>query len=446
MNARIVARSSFSGARGLPLKIYHLAGTAQGWDESIDIVVTIVIPMRVPRRHWAGLGPVVHPSSPAGRPTAMRLLAVVGCAILGNGALALPRSEAWAQTVSSATITEVLDSNQVFIQNQRAAVNSVAQRQQRVRTQAARASLRFDNGAVARLAHNSSLLVGQCAQLNRGTLLVNGSLNGCSTTTVAGVRGTLYTMEITEDGETIVKVFEGEVIVGQRTDTPTPEPPDNLDEEGIEEDSLEDEIPDDEMLEDAPLGDEDLAPEDLDEPPLGDDPTPEDPTPNNGDTAPPGSPTPKALGILGADGKQTTAPTGRPDPATPETSPNDNAPNGNDSDDSGSPFGIEIDLSPNAEDTPEETTETVEFNEDTALVINEGQQVTVNAESDEAVIANLTAEDFINLLEGPLIQGFVDIPGLSDLESAFRRLFPSIPLPFGLPSITIPFPPIRFPF
>jgi hypothetical protein len=134
----------------------------------------------------------------------------------------------------------------------------------------------------------------------------------------------------------------------------------------------------------------------------------------------------------------------------PETNPNGNDPSGhdsNDSDDSGSPFGIEIDLSPEAEETPEETSETVEFNPDTVLVINEGQQVTVNAENDEAVIANLTAEDFINLLEGPLIQGFVmDLPGISDLERAFRRLFPSIPLPFGLPSITIPLPPIRFPF
>ncbi|MFH7242577.1 MAG: hypothetical protein ACHWZW_06970 [Spirulina sp.] len=404
--------------------------------------------MRVPHRHWAGLGPVVNPVSPAGRPPAVRLLAVVGCALLGNATMTLPRSAAWAQTVSSATVTEVLDSNQVFIQNQRAAVNSVAQRQQRVRTQDARASLRFNNGAVARLAHNSSLMVGQCAQLNRGTLLVNGSLNGCSTTTVAGVRGTLYTMEVTEDGETIVKVFEGEVIVGQRTDAPMPEPPDDLDDEGMEGDSLDngilengipdDEIPDGGMLEDDPVGDETSDPE-----ALGDDLDLENPNPDNGDTPNSEFPPTKAQVNLGAGAKQTTAPAGRPDNSPPGA----NDPSGNDSDGSGSPFGIEIDLSPQAEDTPADTTETVEFNPDTALVINEGQQVTVNAESDEAVIATLTAEDFINLLEGPLIQGFVmDLPGISDLESVFRRLFPSIPLPFGLPSIIIPLPPIRFPF
>jgi hypothetical protein len=281
-----------------------------------------------------------------------------------------------------------LDSDQVFIQNRRAAVNSVAQRQQRVRTQSARAALRFDNGAVARLAHNSSLMVGQCAQLNRGTLLVNGSLNGCSTTTMAGVRGTIYTLEVTEEGETVVKVFEGEVVVGQRTDADAPDGP-------VE--------PEDDLLDVEP----------------------------------------------GGATKQTAVPTAQPDNAsTPAAESPGHTDHSGDSGDSESPFGIEIDLRPaDPNDPSAEPPEAVEFNPDTVLVINEGQQVIINAENDAAIISLLTAEDFINLLEGPLIQGFsVDIPGMSDLQRVFRRRFPPIPTAPGLPSIIIPLPPIQYPF
>jgi hypothetical protein len=138
--------------------------------------------------------------------------------------LPTPGHQAQAQAVSAATITEIVDSNQVYIQNRVAQVNSVARQRQQVQTRSARASLRFDTGAIARLAHNSSMVVGQCAQLSRGTLLVNGSLNGCSTSTVAGVRGTIYTIEVTEADETIIQVFEGEVVV-ERNLNPEPTDP-----------------------------------------------------------------------------------------------------------------------------------------------------------------------------------------------------------------------------
>ncbi|MEB3290501.1 MAG: hypothetical protein VKI82_11340, partial [Leptolyngbya sp.] len=315
--------------------------------------------MRVPHRSWAGLGPVVPPISSPGRSTALRCLAVVGCALLGQATMPLPQSAAWAQTVSSATVTEVLDGNQVFIQEQRAAVNSVAQRQQRVRTQAARASLRFDNGAVARLSHNSSLVVGQCAQLNRGTLLVNGSLNGCSTTTIAGVRGTIYTMEVTEAGETIIQVFEGEVTVGQRTDAPLPDSPEGLD-SGDSEGNLDGGMPED----DSPVPDA-IAPS-----PLGDGLDLEVPYPNPGEVPSPEVLPTEAQESPGAGGKQTPPSPSKPRP----TNPSGSDPSGSPTDDSVSPFGGEVDLKPNAEGSPSET---VEFNPDTVLVINEGQQVTV---------------------------------------------------------------------
>jgi hypothetical protein len=121
-----------------------------------------------------------------------------------------------AQSVMQAQVTEILDGSQVYIQERQVAVNSVAQRQQRVRTAAARAELRFNTGAVARLAQNSSLTVGDCAQLRRGTLLVNGPLNGCTQSTLAGVRGTIYTLEVDEADQTIIRVLEGEVLISPR--------------------------------------------------------------------------------------------------------------------------------------------------------------------------------------------------------------------------------------
>jgi hypothetical protein len=152
----------------------------------------------------------------------------LGTAILGATLSLALGHPALGQSITSATVTEVLDSNQVYIQNRAAQVNSVAQQRQQVRTQAARTSLRFNTGAVGRLGHNSSLVIGQCAQLNRGTLLVNGAVNGCTTSTLAGVRGTIYTIQVNEAGQTIVQVFEGEVVVERHNQ---PEPIDPVGEE-----------------------------------------------------------------------------------------------------------------------------------------------------------------------------------------------------------------------
>ncbi len=137
---------------------------------------------------------------------------VIGCLLV----LGLGLWGAWpapAQSVNRATVSEILDGNQVFIQNQQARVNSVATQRQQVRTGAARASLTFNTGAVARLARNSSLTVGNCAQLQRGEVLVNGALSGCTGSTVAGVRGTLYTLAVDEAGKETIQVFEGTVEV-----------------------------------------------------------------------------------------------------------------------------------------------------------------------------------------------------------------------------------------
>ena len=66
-------------------------------------------------------------------------------------ALAAPQlAPVFAQT-TQATVQEILDGNQVFIQNRQASLNDVAQQQQQVRTGNSRTALLFNTGAVARL-------------------------------------------------------------------------------------------------------------------------------------------------------------------------------------------------------------------------------------------------------------------------------------------------------
>ena len=119
-------------------------------------------------------------------------------------------------TINQARITEILDGNQVYINGKQAGVNAVATKGQRVSTRNARAQLSFNTGAVGRLAHNSVLTIGQCANLQEGTLLVNGSVNGCTNSTTAGVRGTTYVMAVNETGQEEIQVLEGEVVLSKR--------------------------------------------------------------------------------------------------------------------------------------------------------------------------------------------------------------------------------------
>ncbi|MFN7858341.1 MAG: hypothetical protein ACK5P2_01210, partial [Pseudanabaena sp.] len=87
-------------------------------------------------------------------------------------ALAAPQLAPVSAQSTQATVQEILDGNQVFIQNQQAYVNDVARANQQVRTGNSRTALLFNTGAVARLSANSVLSIGQCAQLSRGTILV----------------------------------------------------------------------------------------------------------------------------------------------------------------------------------------------------------------------------------------------------------------------------------
>jgi hypothetical protein len=128
----------------------------------------------------------------------------------------LPQPLVAQTTINQAQITEILDGSQVYIQENQAQINDIARRGQRVRTGNARAQLSFNTGAVARLSTNSVLIVGQCARLQSGTLLVNGAVNGCTASVVAGVRGTTYVMQVDEQGREQFKVLEGEITLSRR--------------------------------------------------------------------------------------------------------------------------------------------------------------------------------------------------------------------------------------
>lgn len=153
--------------------------------------------------------PVVHQSSRLYR---YAFAFTLGVLLGSNGDLApqIEAAQAQRNPVNQARITDILNGNQVYIQNRRAAVNAIATQGQQVRTERSRAELRFNTGAVGRLAQNTALTVGQdCIQVRRGQLLINGRGRGCTNQMVLGVRGTTYILDVTETGHATVTVLEG---------------------------------------------------------------------------------------------------------------------------------------------------------------------------------------------------------------------------------------------
>jgi FecR protein len=258
-----------------------------------------------------------------------------------------------AQTsaINQARVTEILDSDQVYIQSNRARLNDLANRGQRVTTGTARAQLNFNTGAVARLSPNSVLTVGQCAQLQRGILLVNGAANGCTASVTAGVRGTTYILEVDDQGQEQIKVLEGEVVVTRQTEA----------------------LPDDDAT------------------------------------------------------------------ATPSTSPDTAA---------DPPDAAIAPTIPPTIPTPDDATASdpsmAQPNDD-QVVLTAGQRLATRRGERLGPIQQLTAQDFIDILTGQLIDGFTgELPGIDRIRGAFQQLFPSVPFPLSAPSLPIPRPRIPF--
>ena len=143
-------------------------------------------------------------------------LGVLGCTCL-IGAIAFPRFPANAQ-ITQATVQEILDGDEVFIEEEKASLNQIADFSQTVRTQDSRTALLFSNLAAGRLAPESSVVVGQCVEVREGQLVASGPVNGCLGGFTADVRGTIYVLNAEDEGR--FQVLEGEVEI-ERADGET---------------------------------------------------------------------------------------------------------------------------------------------------------------------------------------------------------------------------------
>ena len=302
-------------------------------------------------------------------------------------ALAAPQLAPASAQSTQATVQEILDGNQVFIQNRQASLNDVAKQQQQVRTGNSRTALLFNTGAVARLSANSVLSIGQCARLKRGTILINGAVNACSSSITTGVRGTTYLLEVDESGNQQVKVLEGEVVVKRNAN---------------------------------PITDEDDQPITETKPTAPKPTTPSTQKPNV--TSPTTTPKFKQFGSF---------PTVIPPRTTPRRNTS-NPPNGKPVEPlNGKPANdkpilqMEKPISPTKQ--PDE------------VVLKAGEKVEVNQGGALGIIQQLTENEFVELLKGNLFQGFTNqIPGIDKVRSVFNGLFPGVNFPISIPGIPIP--------
>lgn len=137
--------------------------------------------------------------------------------------LAPPR----AQAAESATVVEILDGNQLYIDQRQARVKARASAPEVVSTRDSRGQLTFSSGAAGRLNRFSLLRLGSsCFLMEKGQILVSGKQNGCTRSARLSVRGTNYVVDVQEDGTAEISVLEGAVEVEPLRDgQPSGEPP-----------------------------------------------------------------------------------------------------------------------------------------------------------------------------------------------------------------------------
>ena len=124
--------------------------------------------------------------------------------------------------INQATVTEIIDGEDVYIEQEPAKVEDTANLGQYVETKQSRAGLEFNNGAAGRIDSNSQVIVGQCVEVQQGQILVSGPANGCIAGFSVGVQGTLYILETNADGTGNIKVLEGAVEITSEDETAEP--------------------------------------------------------------------------------------------------------------------------------------------------------------------------------------------------------------------------------
>lgn len=113
-----------------------------------------------------------------------------------------------------ATVQEILDGPETFIDSRQARVKDQASEPQQLSTGASRAQVRFSSGAAGRLNRRSRMRLGSsCFLLEAGQVLVSGRQNACTRSVRLSVRGTNYILETFENGDAAVTSLQGSVEV-----------------------------------------------------------------------------------------------------------------------------------------------------------------------------------------------------------------------------------------
>lgn len=115
--------------------------------------------------------------------------------------------------ITQATVAEILDSDEVFVEEEKARIEQIANFGQKISTEDARAGIIFINDlALGRLAEDSEVTVGQCVEVRSGQLIASGPVNGCLSGFVVDVRGTIFIVDADDDRGNF-KVLEGSIQV-----------------------------------------------------------------------------------------------------------------------------------------------------------------------------------------------------------------------------------------
>jgi len=143
-----------------------------------------------------------------------RCLSLLAAAALGLYAGSAPAQQPAKPTSKpgSATVQQILDGKQLYINGKQAVVKQEAQVPEAIKTLQSRGQLSFSSGAVGRINRFSSMKLGSsCFLLEQGQILVSGPQNGCTRSSRLSVRGTNYVLEVDGAGRSQVSVLEGVV-------------------------------------------------------------------------------------------------------------------------------------------------------------------------------------------------------------------------------------------
>ncbi|MEX0587963.1 MAG: FecR domain-containing protein [Cyanobium sp.] len=132
--------------------------------------------------------------------------------LLGAPTMSLASPTATAS--ATATVQQILDGKELYIDARQAVVKQKASSPQDISTRNSRGQLAFASGAVGRINRNSQLRLGDsCFLLSKGQILVSGAQSGCTRSSRLSVRGTNYLLEVDENDQAELSVLEGAVEV-----------------------------------------------------------------------------------------------------------------------------------------------------------------------------------------------------------------------------------------